>query len=147
MKLLLTSYLGFIHHEFARLAFQFLAQGFQCGKPDGSCLVRFQHRQIRQGDTDAFRELRERRAEVVLHLGAPVVEPDLLGRPLPKADQRVAYGAGQNQFGELWVPATPGRHRGGSWYDSGRNCCSEIFIPDPPNASEHVGFRVAQVRK
>ena len=42
--------------------------------------------------------------------------------------------------------ATPGRHRGGSWYDSGRNCCSEIFIPDPPNASEHVGFRVARVR-
>jgi serine/threonine protein kinase len=41
--------------------------------------------------------------------------------------------------------ATPGRHRGGSWYDSGRNCCSEIFIPDPPNASEHVGFRVALV--
>jgi serine/threonine protein kinase len=41
--------------------------------------------------------------------------------------------------------ATPGRHRGGSWYDSGRNCCSEISIPDPPNASEHVGFRVARV--
>jgi serine/threonine protein kinase len=45
--------------------------------------------------------------------------------------------------GEL--TATPGRHRGGSWYDNGRNCCSEIFIPDPPNASEHVGFRVARV--
>jgi hypothetical protein len=42
--------------------------------------------------------------------------------------------------------ATPGRHRGGSWWDSGRNCGSEIFIPDPPNASEHVGFRVARVR-
>jgi hypothetical protein len=41
--------------------------------------------------------------------------------------------------------AMPGRHRGGSWYDSGRNCCSEILIPDPPNASEHVGFRVARV--
>jgi formylglycine-generating enzyme required for sulfatase activity len=41
--------------------------------------------------------------------------------------------------------ARPGRHRGGSWYDSGRNCGSEIFIPDPPNASEHVGFRVARV--
>ncbi len=25
-----------------------------------------------------------------------------------------------------------GRVRGGSWYDSGRNCCSAIFIPDPP---------------
>jgi serine/threonine protein kinase len=42
--------------------------------------------------------------------------------------------------------ATPGRHRGGSWYDSGRNCCSAIFIPDPPIANEHVGFRVARVR-
>jgi serine/threonine protein kinase len=41
--------------------------------------------------------------------------------------------------------AQPGRHRGGSWYDSGRNCCSAIFIPDPPTASEHVGFRVARV--
>jgi serine/threonine protein kinase len=46
--------------------------------------------------------------------------------------------------GEL--TATPGRHRGGNWYDSGRNCCSEIFIPDPPSASDHVGFRVARVR-
>jgi tRNA A-37 threonylcarbamoyl transferase component Bud32 len=42
--------------------------------------------------------------------------------------------------------ATPGRHRGGSWCDNGRNCCSEIFIPDPPKASEHVGFRVARVK-
>ncbi len=42
--------------------------------------------------------------------------------------------------------ATPGRHRGGSWADSARNCCSEIWIPDPPKASEHVGFRVARVR-
>ncbi len=42
--------------------------------------------------------------------------------------------------------ATPGRHRGGSWYDSGRNCCSGILIPDPPTPSEHVGFRVARVR-
>jgi hypothetical protein len=41
--------------------------------------------------------------------------------------------------------ATPGRHRGGSWYDSGRNCCSAIWIPDPPTANEHVGFRVARV--
>jgi serine/threonine protein kinase/formylglycine-generating enzyme required for sulfatase activity len=40
---------------------------------------------------------------------------------------------------------TPGHVRGGSWYDSGRNCCSEIFIPDPPNACESVGFRVARV--
>ena len=40
---------------------------------------------------------------------------------------------------------TPGRVRGGSWFDSGRNCCSEIFIPDTPNACETVGFRVARV--
>ena len=40
---------------------------------------------------------------------------------------------------------TPGRVRGGSWFDSGRNCCSEIWIPDPPNPSESIGFRVARV--
>lgn len=38
---------------------------------------------------------------------------------------------------------TAGRVRGGAWCDSGRNCCSEIWIPDPPTASECVGFRVA----
>ncbi len=37
---------------------------------------------------------------------------------------------------------TPGRVRGGSWFDSGRNCCSGIWIPDPPSASENVGFRM-----
>ncbi len=41
---------------------------------------------------------------------------------------------------------TPGHVRGGSWYDSGRNCCSGLFIPDPPNASESVGFRVVLVK-
>ncbi len=40
---------------------------------------------------------------------------------------------------------TPGRVRGGSWFDSGRNCCSGIAIPDPPSASESVGFRVVLV--
>ena len=40
---------------------------------------------------------------------------------------------------------TRGHVRGGSWYDSGRNCCSEIFIPDPPSACESIGFRVARV--
>jgi serine/threonine protein kinase len=42
--------------------------------------------------------------------------------------------------------AVPGQTRGGSWYDSGRNCGSAIFIPEPPDASESVGFRVALVR-
>ena len=48
--------------------------------------------------------------------------PDLLGRPLPHADQRIAYGPGPNQFGDLWVPATAGGHplvilvHGGCWY-------------------------------
>jgi serine/threonine protein kinase len=42
--------------------------------------------------------------------------------------------------------AARGRTRGGSWCDSGRNCCSEIFIPNPGDASAHVGFRVALVR-
>jgi hypothetical protein len=43
--------------------------------------------------------------------------------------------------------ATPGRIRGGSWYDSGRNCCSEIFIPVAPSpCGDTLGFRVARVR-
>jgi acetyl esterase/lipase len=47
--------------------------------------------------------------------------PDLLARPLARADQRIAYGPGASQFGELWVPSTPGRHplvimiHGGCW--------------------------------
>lgn len=47
--------------------------------------------------------------------------PDLLGRPLPQPDQRIAYGTGQNQFGELWLSPKPGRHplviliHGGCW--------------------------------
>jgi len=47
--------------------------------------------------------------------------PDLLGRPLPQADRRIAYGPGQNQFAELWLPPTPGPHplviliHGGCW--------------------------------
>jgi sulfatase modifying factor 1 len=43
--------------------------------------------------------------------------------------------------------ATPGRIRGGSWYDSGRNCCSEIFIPVAPNpCGDTLGFRVVRAR-
>jgi formylglycine-generating enzyme required for sulfatase activity len=43
--------------------------------------------------------------------------------------------------------ATPGRTYGGSWYDSGRNCCSEIFIPVAPSpCGDTLGFRVARVR-
>jgi serine/threonine protein kinase len=43
--------------------------------------------------------------------------------------------------------AMSGRVRGGSWCDSGRNCCSEIFIPIPPTPFQSVGFRVALVSK
>jgi hypothetical protein len=39
----------------------------------------------------------------------------------------------------------PGRVCGGSWCDNGRNCGLGIFIPDPANACESAGFRVAQV--
>jgi hypothetical protein len=42
--------------------------------------------------------------------------------------------------------AAPGRTRGGSWCDSGRNCGSEIFIPNPATATAHIGFRVALVK-
>jgi acetyl esterase/lipase len=47
--------------------------------------------------------------------------PDLMGRPLPQPTRRIAYGPGENQFAELWLPATPNRHRvvimvhGGCW--------------------------------
>jgi pimeloyl-ACP methyl ester carboxylesterase len=30
--------------------------------------------------------------------------PDLLGRPLPSPTERIAYGPGPEQFGELWLP-------------------------------------------
>jgi serine/threonine protein kinase len=42
--------------------------------------------------------------------------------------------------------AARGQTRGGSWCDSGRNCCSAISIPNPGDAAAHVGFRVALVR-
>ncbi len=47
--------------------------------------------------------------------------PDLLSRPTPKADERIAYGPGPSQFGDLWLPTSPGRHpvvlmvHGGCW--------------------------------
>ena len=47
--------------------------------------------------------------------------PDLLGRPMPQATERIAYGHGPQQFGELWLPTMPGRHpvvlmvHGGCW--------------------------------
>jgi acetyl esterase/lipase len=34
--------------------------------------------------------------------------PDLLGRPMPHPTERIAYGPGPLQFGELWMPAGKG---------------------------------------
>ncbi len=51
----------------------------------------------------------------------PISFSDLLGRARPVADHRIAYGPGPQQFGELWLPATPGPHKvvvlihGGCW--------------------------------
>ena len=51
----------------------------------------------------------------------PISFSDLLGRARPLADHRIAYGPGPQQFGELWLPATPGPHKvvvlihGGCW--------------------------------
>ncbi len=40
---------------------------------------------------------------------APLMNwPDLLGRPLPRPSERIAYGPGPLQFGELWMPAGKG---------------------------------------
>jgi acetyl esterase/lipase len=50
--------------------------------------------------------------------------PDLMGRPLPSATARVAYGPDALQFGELWLPAGKGPFpvvlmvHGGCWYSS-----------------------------
>jgi acetyl esterase/lipase len=41
--------------------------------------------------------------------GAPLMDwPDLMGRPLPAPTQKIAYGPGPLQFGELWLPAGRG---------------------------------------
>jgi acetyl esterase/lipase len=51
----------------------------------------------------------------------PISFGDLLARPRPIADHRIAYGPGPQQFGDLWLPKTPGPHRvvvlihGGCW--------------------------------
>jgi acetyl esterase/lipase len=50
--------------------------------------------------------------------------PDLLGRPAPAPTQRIAYGPGPMQFGELWLPAGKGPFpvvlmvHGGCWLSS-----------------------------
>lgn len=51
----------------------------------------------------------------------PISYRDLLDRPAPKADARIAYGADPLQFGELWLPRGEGPHpvvvliHGGCW--------------------------------
>ena len=50
--------------------------------------------------------------------------PDLLARPLPAPTERIAYGPGPLQFGELWLPRGPGPFpvvlmvHGGCWLSS-----------------------------
>jgi len=50
--------------------------------------------------------------------------PELLGRPLPAPTERIAYGPGPMQFGELWLPAGTGPFpvvlmvHGGCWLSS-----------------------------
>jgi acetyl esterase/lipase len=49
---------------------------------------------------------------------------DLLSRPRAAPTKRIAYGPGQQQFGELWQPSSPGAHpvvvliHGGCWQAS-----------------------------
>ena len=52
---------------------------------------------------------------------ATISDSQLLARPRPAASQRLAYGPGASQFGELWLPKGGGSHRvvvlihGGCW--------------------------------
>lgn len=54
----------------------------------------------------------------------PIAWDALLDRPRQPADRRIAYGAGENEFGELWLPEGPGPHpvvamiHGGCWQAS-----------------------------
>lgn len=47
--------------------------------------------------------------------------PDLTGRPQPAPDERIAYGMGDLQFSDAWLPSGPGPHptvlmiHGGCW--------------------------------
>ena len=50
--------------QLARLAIEFPAQGVERGKADGAGLVRFQHRQVRDGDADAVGQIGQREAAV-----------------------------------------------------------------------------------
>jgi len=58
------------------------------------------------------------------HAAALMDWPDLLGRPMPAPTQRIAYGPGPMQFGELWLPAGKGPFpvvlmvHGGCWLTS-----------------------------
>jgi acetyl esterase/lipase len=62
---------------------------------------------------------------------------DILSLPPPSANARIAYGNDANQFGDLWLPATPGPHptviviHGGYWrarYDLAYfgHCCADL---------------------
>lgn len=60
-------------------------------------------------------------AAAAVAASAPITYRDLLDRPAPKVDQRIAYGRGALQFGELWLPKGAGPHpvviliHGGCW--------------------------------
>jgi len=55
---------------------------------------------------------------------APISFADLLARPRPAPSQVIHYGAGPEQFGQLWLPSTRGPHpvvvmiHGGCWLAS-----------------------------
>ncbi|HLK23677.1 MAG TPA: alpha/beta hydrolase [Caulobacteraceae bacterium] len=61
-------------------------------------------------------------AAVTVSAATPIMTwPDLLGRPLPRPSERIAYGPDPLQVGELWAPAGKGPHpvvvmiHGGCW--------------------------------
>ncbi len=72
----------------------------------------------------------------------PVTWSEIAGQPAPPAGERVAYGSGPQQFGELRLPEGPGPHpvvvllHGGCWqnaYDLG-------YMAGPAEALRRAGF-------